>query len=180
GFIQSLLQITLAEILSVNPGENATLQCNISHRLDLLWYQVKSEEVKHIITVKKAKFGKPSPSYNVDESHFDVTEESSLVIIGVNERDVGSYYCGAQNKSHLHFGKLIMLSLSDNKTQEAVAPPAKMNHYQIMNIILTCVFSISFLINIICICLFSSRVQGKLKSTHTCCSETNTTHSAEK
>ncbi|KAM9497004.1 uncharacterized protein Hap1MRO34_003213 [Clarias gariepinus] len=180
-FTQTLLQISLADIKSVNPGENITIQCNITYDSEILWYRLKSEEVKQIITAKKGKLEQHfSPSHNLDENHFDVNEDSSLVIIGVNKTDVGIYYCGGRNTTHVYFGNPMWLSLTDNRPQEAVAPPTKMNHYQIMNIILTCVCSISFLINIICICLFSSRVRGKLKSIHACCSETTTTHSAEK
>ncbi|MCI4381440.1 hypothetical protein PGIGA_G00251540 [Pangasianodon gigas] len=181
-FTLSLLQITLADVISVHPGENVTLRCNITNYFNIVWYRLKSEEVKLLIIAKKGKLDTHfSPSSPVDDSHFDVTEDGGLVIIGVRETDLGFYYCGGQNTTtHIQFGKPIRLNFTDNRNQEAVASSAFLDRYQVTNIILTCVCSISFLMNVICICVFSSRVQGKLLSSHTCCSDTNTTYSDEK
>ncbi|KAF4081725.1 hypothetical protein AMELA_G00164610 [Ameiurus melas] len=69
--------------------------------------------------------------------------------------------------------------MSDNRNQ-AVFSSTSPDRSQITTIILTCVCSISLLINIICSCMFCSRVQGKSVSPNTCCSDTNATCSAEK
>ncbi|XP_058264735.1 uncharacterized protein LOC131365124 isoform X2 [Hemibagrus wyckioides] len=155
------LHVTLADIVSVHPGDNVTLLCNIRNYLDIFWYQIKSEELKLVLSAKRGKLDNHfSLSYSVNESHFEVNENSSLLIIGVKETDVGSYYCAAQNTSRIQFGKPITLKLTDKAKEEGDASYSYMDRCQILNIILTCVCSISFLTNIICICVFSSRVQG--------------------
>lgn len=179
-FTSRLLQITLADIISVPHGENITLVCNITNDSDILWYRLTSQEVKLLVTAKKGKLDAHfSPKDSVEESHFDVTEDSSLVIIGVRETDLGFYYCGRRNTTHMQFGKPMRLNITDNRNQ-VVSSSTSLDRSQIITIILTCVCSISFLINIICSCMFCSRVQGKSISPKTCCSDTNTTCSPEK
>ncbi|GAA6086964.1 uncharacterized protein LOC125145771 isoform X1 [Tachysurus ichikawai] len=160
GIFTLSLQMTSADIVSVHPGETVTLFCSITNYSDTLWYQVTSEELKLVISAKRGKLSNHfSLSYSVNESHFDVTENSSLVISGVQETDLGSYYCGAQNTTRVQLGKRITLRFTDKAHNGSVSSSANMDHCKILNIILTCVCSISFLINIICICVFSSRVQ---------------------
>lgn len=66
--------------------------------------------MKLLISAKKGKLERHfSPSFSVDENHFEVTEESSLAIIGVNTTDLGLYYCGGQNKAHIQFREPITL-----------------------------------------------------------------------
>ncbi|XP_060743162.1 uncharacterized protein LOC132857179 isoform X1 [Tachysurus vachellii] len=181
GIFTLSLQMTSADIVSVHPGANVTLSCSITNYSDIIWYQVTSVELKQVISAKRGRLDNHfSLSYTVDDGHFDVTGNSSLVITGVKETNLGSYYCGAQNKSRVQLGKQIILKFTDKAHNESVSSSAYMDHCKILNIILTCVCFISFLINIICICVFSSRVQGKSRSSLTCCSDTNTNYSAEK
>ncbi|KAF5900494.1 uncharacterized protein DAT39_009784, partial [Clarias magur] len=112
----SLLQIISADLRSVDPGENITLLCNITQCSEISWYQMNSAGVREIISARQGRLYKRFyPDYNVDESHFDVTESNSsvgLVIIGVGETDLGFYYCGGQNKTHTQFGKPIRLDFT--------------------------------------------------------------------
>ncbi|KAI5086148.1 hypothetical protein C0J45_1031, partial [Silurus meridionalis] len=94
--------ITSSDFISVHPGENITLLCNITDYPEISWYQLRSDEVKLLISAEQGKLKKTfSLSYNVNKSHYDVPESSSsvsLVIIGVRETDLGFYYCGGRNK----------------------------------------------------------------------------------
>ncbi|KAI5100988.1 hypothetical protein C0J45_9974 [Silurus meridionalis] len=116
-FTPCLLHITSSDFISVHPGENITLLCNITDYPEISWYQLRSDEVKLLISAEKWKLEKIFfLIYNVDESHYDVTESSSsvsLVIIGVRETDLGFYYCGGRNDDkHIQFGKLIRLNFT--------------------------------------------------------------------
>ncbi|XP_046715703.1 uncharacterized protein LOC124392599 isoform X2 [Silurus meridionalis] len=116
-FTPCLLHITSSDFISVHPGENITLLCNITDYPEILWYQLRSDEVKLLISAEQGLLEKTfSLSYNVNKSHFDPTESSSsvsLVIIGVRETDLGFYYCGGRNDDkHIQFGKLIRLNFN--------------------------------------------------------------------
>ncbi|XP_047675952.1 uncharacterized protein LOC125145771 isoform X1 [Tachysurus fulvidraco] len=180
GIFTLSLQMTSADVVSVHPGENVTLVCSITNYSDIFWFQVTSEELKLVLSAKRGKLDNLfSLSYSVNESHFDVTQNSSLMITGLKETDLGSYYCGAQNTTRVQLGKRITLKFTDKAQNESNSSSAYMD-CKTLNIILTCVCFISFLINIICICVFSSRVRGKSLSSLTCCSDTNTNYPAEK
>ncbi|MCJ8735571.1 hypothetical protein PDJAM_G00248490, partial [Pangasius djambal] len=117
-FTPSLLEIASSDHLSVHPGENITLPCNITNYSEISWYRLRAEEVKLLLSAVKGNLNKQFIlSYTVNESHFVVTESSSsvsLVIIGVRETDLGFYYCGGRNDAkHIQFGKLIRLNFTD-------------------------------------------------------------------
>ncbi|XP_053346448.1 uncharacterized protein LOC128516164 [Clarias gariepinus] len=159
----SLLQIISADLISVDPGENITLLCNITQYSQISWYQMNSAGMREIISARQRKIGKRFYiEYNVDESHFDVTESNrlvSLVIIGVRETDLGFYYCGGKNDAtHTQFGKQIRLILTpDGNTPEPPDHEEPAGPGFLWIIILLCVCSVSVLINIICMCVFCSR-----------------------
>ncbi|XP_046714900.1 uncharacterized protein LOC124392180 isoform X2 [Silurus meridionalis] len=160
----SLLQNISADLISVSPGANITLLCNITNYSQKSWYQMISAGLRQIISARQSSLNKHFHSeYNVDKSHFDVTESSSLVIIGVRETDLGFYYCGGRNdETHIQFGKLIRLNFTGGSNNESSSeasdsqPPARNGTCWITNLILICVCSISVLI--ICMCVFCSRV----------------------
>ncbi|KAI5100982.1 hypothetical protein C0J45_9968 [Silurus meridionalis] len=116
-FTPCLLHITSSDFISVHPGENITLLCTITDYTEILWYQLRSDEVKLLVSAEEGKLEeKIFLIYNVNKSHFVVTETNSLVslvIIGVRETDLGFYYCGGQNDAkHIQFGKPIRLNLN--------------------------------------------------------------------
>ncbi|KAL7868519.1 hypothetical protein SRHO_G00099030 [Serrasalmus rhombeus] len=179
-----LLQRTSSDLRSAHPGENITLHCDITVDYEILWYHQSSEEMKLLVSAGKDKLNKSFfLGYNMDEGHYDGTINSSsvsLVIVGVDETDLGLYYCGGRNGSNpIHFGKAIRLSFADDGIPESDVPVNVSEHSRlsagcglprIMIITLMCVCMFCVLINIICICVFCSKTQRK--STLPSCSYT--------
>ncbi|XP_060767719.1 uncharacterized protein LOC132875110 [Neoarius graeffei] len=177
----SLLQIISADHISVDPGQNITLLCNITHYSEISWYQ-KNSTVRQIISAKQKRLDKKFyVDYNVQKGHFDITEINSsvsLVIISVRETDLGFYYCKGKNSTtHTEFGKPIRLNFTVNDANKEIGPLSEGSDLQqperngtswIPNMIVMCVCSISVLINIICMCVFCSRVHGKSGSSCGC------------
>ncbi|XP_060743102.1 uncharacterized protein LOC132857133 isoform X2 [Tachysurus vachellii] len=117
-FTPCLLEIIPIDTVSVHPGENIILHCNISittNYTQILWYRLGSEEVKLLISAEQGRLIKKFfPTYNVNESQFSVTETCSLVIFDVRQTDLGFHYCeGRKDKTHIQFGKPIRLSFTD-------------------------------------------------------------------
>ncbi|KAI5615893.1 hypothetical protein C0J50_8742 [Silurus asotus] len=107
------MQITLADIMSVLPGENITLTCSITNHSQIWWYQLRLEEIKLLISARIQQVDTVySPTWNADENHFDLNKDSSLEIIGVQETDLGFYFCAGQNKTHIDFGKPIRVNFT--------------------------------------------------------------------
>ncbi|KAL7858722.1 hypothetical protein AOLI_G00188240 [Acnodon oligacanthus] len=107
---------------SVHPGENITLHCDITADYEMLWYHQSSEEMKLLVSAGRANKDKHFFfNYNVDEGHYDGTENSgsvSLVIVGVDESDSGLYYCGGRDHRSLgQFGKAIRLTFAGGDLQ---------------------------------------------------------------
>ncbi|XP_058263674.1 uncharacterized protein LOC131364512 [Hemibagrus wyckioides] len=179
----NLLQIISADLLSVDPGQNITLLCNITNYSEISWYHMNSTDVRKLILAKQRKLDKHFyVDHNENKSHFALTQSSSsvsLVIIGVRETDLGFYYCGGRNEElHTEFGKPIGLNFTGSSDNERDSSSEDSDSHQIggngniwiTNMIIICVCSISVLINIICVCVFCSRVQEI--STSSCCSHT--------
>ncbi|XP_017317710.1 uncharacterized protein LOC108261310 isoform X2 [Ictalurus punctatus] len=176
-FTPCLLEIASTDHLSVPPGENVTLLCNITNYSEISWYRLRSEEVKLLISAEKSKLKKTFfLRYNVNESHFDMTESSSsvsLVIIGVRETDLGFYFCGGRNDAtHIQFGKLIRLDFTADQHHETnhsgTFPNPQhsgLTHCGIIIIILSCVCAVFVSISIICSSLYCSTLQDKCSST---------------
>ncbi|XP_053541855.1 uncharacterized protein LOC108262313 [Ictalurus punctatus] len=173
-FTPCLLEIASTDHSSVPPGENITLLCNITNYSEISWYRLRSEEVKLLISAEELKLEKTVfLRYNVNKSHFDITESSSsvsLVIIGVRETDLGFYFCGGRNNAtHIQFGKLIRLDFTADQhhetdrsdTQQSVGPAL----CGIIIIILLCVCAVFVSISIICSSLYCSTLQDKCSST---------------
>ncbi|XP_058263670.1 uncharacterized protein LOC131364510 [Hemibagrus wyckioides] len=187
----NLLQIISADLLSVDPGQNITLLCNITNYSEISWYHMNSTGLRQFISAIQGKLDKHfHVAYNENKSHFALTQSSSsvsLVIIGVRETDLGFYYCGGQNEElHTEFGKPIGLNFTGSSDNERDSSSEDSDSHQtgenicITNMTVMCVCSISVLINIILIiimCVFCSRVHGKstLSTLPSCCRATNST-----
>ncbi|XP_047675967.1 uncharacterized protein LOC113651467 [Tachysurus fulvidraco] len=165
-FTPCLLEIVQIDTVSVDPGEIITLHCNISIKTNytqILWYQLGSEEVKRLISAEQGKLDKKFiPTYNVNESHYDITERCSLVITDIRQTDLGFYYCECKkDKTHIQFGKPIRLSFTDDHktdqsdTQESALPA----HCGLITIILSCVCAVSVSVTVICSSLYCSKLQ---------------------
>ncbi|XP_060743249.1 uncharacterized protein LOC132857251 isoform X2 [Tachysurus vachellii] len=177
-FWPSILQITSADQVSVHPGENITLPCNISittNYTQILWYRLGSEEVKLLISAEQGRLIKKFfPTYNVNESQFGITETCSLVIFDVRQTDLGFHYCeGRKDKTHIQFGKLIRVT-EDHDTSSK--PPDNEPCTRSEMWITRTVCLISALINLICMCVFCYRFKGRSTSSSSsssssyCCS----------
>ncbi|KAI4902063.1 hypothetical protein NFI96_031415, partial [Prochilodus magdalenae] len=93
-----LLQRTSAGLRSVHPGGNITLHCDITveYATDVGTHQKVKKEMKRLITAYRE--GKLSKSL-------------MFMRVGVNETDLGLYYCGGRNNTqHILFGKAIRLN----------------------------------------------------------------------
>ncbi|KAI4901875.1 hypothetical protein NFI96_026940, partial [Prochilodus magdalenae] len=169
-----ILQRTSAGLRSVHPGGNITLHCDITVELEISWYHQSSEEMMVLITAIKGKLSKSFfLNYNLNEGHYDGIMNSSsvdLVIVGVNETDLGLYYCGGRNNTnHIQFGKAIRLIFTGGDLQsnspsahtDSECPSPDPAPYQITVIILASVCLISVLINLILTWVFCYRVQGE-------------------
>ncbi|KAF7702535.1 uncharacterized protein LOC124392128 [Silurus meridionalis] len=180
----SLLQNISADLISVSPGANITLLCNITNYSAISWYQMISAESRQIISARQKKLNKHFyVDYNSDESHFNLTESSSLVIYGVQETDLGFYYCEVRNDTkHIQSVEKIKLNFSGGSNNGSSSeasdsqPPARNVNDWIRNVTVMCVCFISVLITI-CMCVFCSRVLGKLTS---CSFFSHTTDSTDK
>ncbi|KAL6473511.1 hypothetical protein MHYP_G00170720 [Metynnis hypsauchen] len=181
-----LLQRPSSDLTSVHSGENITLNCGVTENSEISWYHQSSEEMKLLIIAGKEKLSKSfSLIYNINENHYDGTINTSsvsLVIIGVNESDLGLYYCGGRNNTKsITFGKAIRLIFGDVDFQsnassaqsesETSPDPAP---YWIIILVLTSVCFVSVLINIIFSWLFCYQAQGKS------CSDANADDSIKK
>ncbi|XP_036419168.1 uncharacterized protein LOC118802854 [Colossoma macropomum] len=183
-----LLQRTLADLRSVHPGENITLHCDITADYEISWYHQSSEtmKLKMLVTAERGELDRSfSLSHNVDEGRYEGTEDTSsvsLVIIGVDESDLGLYYCGGRNETTLiQFGRAIRLTFGDrdfqnnsSSAQSDSDPPPDPALYWILIIVLMSVCFISVLMNLIFSWLFCCRVKGK------CSSDANADDSIEK
>ncbi|XP_072529424.1 uncharacterized protein [Salminus brasiliensis] len=185
----SLFQNISADLRSVHPGENTTLHCSISAEFEMSWYLHSSEGMKQLFSAERGKLNKLfSISFNVDEGHYEGAENSSsvsLVILGVKETDLGLYYCGGRNRSSvLQFGKAIRLIFTDdinnkpdgahNLTEiSATKHSAGYGISWIMMMILVCTCLLCVLMNIVFMCGFCWKGQGKSSSSScNCCSKT--------
>ncbi|KAL7868528.1 hypothetical protein SRHO_G00099120 [Serrasalmus rhombeus] len=172
-----LLQRASADLRSGPPGENITLHCDITADYEILWYHQSSEEMKLklLIIARKSKLdGSFFLSYNVNGSHYDGsinTGSVHLVIIGVDESDLGLYYCGGRNNTKpIQFGKAVRLTFPDGYLQrngssvqsDSDPPPDPALHWIII-IVLTSVCLVQM--SVIFLCAFCHRVKGE------CCSD---------
>ncbi|XP_036419169.1 uncharacterized protein LOC118802855 [Colossoma macropomum] len=106
-----------AETLTVHPGENATLPCDVPGSPHMAWYQQSDNQLKLIISVRWTKAKTDIfEDYNQDSSHFLPVAESpndsvGLHIMAVEQSDVGLYYCtGQSSRKYMIFGKAIHLT----------------------------------------------------------------------
>uniref|UniRef100_A0A3B1J4F2 Ig-like domain-containing protein n=1 Tax=Astyanax mexicanus TaxID=7994 RepID=A0A3B1J4F2_ASTMX len=113
-----VLQNISADLRSVSPGENITLHCSVSADYEISWFHQNSEQqMKLLVSAARGQINKSfTRNYNVNEVHYELNENSSsvsLVIIGVNDTDLGLFYCGGRNTSSLlQFGKPIRLTFT--------------------------------------------------------------------
>ncbi|KAL7858739.1 hypothetical protein AOLI_G00188410 [Acnodon oligacanthus] len=168
-----LLQRTLADLRFVHPGENITLHCGIIVDYEISWYHQSSEEMK-LKVLRTAERGELDKSlllsHNINEGHYEGTEDTrsvGLVIVGVIESDLGTFYCGGRNiTTSIQFGKAVGLTFGGGDLQsngssaqsDSDPPPDPALHWIII-IVLTSVCLAQM--SVISLCAFWHRVEGE-------------------
>ncbi|KAL7858743.1 hypothetical protein AOLI_G00188450 [Acnodon oligacanthus] len=114
-----------AETLTVHPGGNATLPCDVPASSHMAWYQQSDNRLKLIVSVRSTKAQMDIfEDYNQDSSHFQPVADSpndsvSLHIRAVEQSDAGLYYCGGQTSGrYMTFGEAIHLTFPGAETTE--------------------------------------------------------------
>ncbi|XP_052328013.1 uncharacterized protein LOC118399323 isoform X2 [Oncorhynchus keta] len=103
----------------VQAGQNASLSCNLTNSREIIWFQMRSEELVTLITVTwNSHFLNTAEVIKEDTDHFDTKENNSLEIIVVTEADLGLYYCAGRYNGKVRFGKGIRLTFTDAEVAE--------------------------------------------------------------
>ncbi|XP_052328014.1 uncharacterized protein LOC118399323 isoform X3 [Oncorhynchus keta] len=98
----------------VQAGQNASLSCNLTNSREIIWFQMRSEELVTLITVTwNSHFLNTAEVIKEDTDHFDTKENNSLEIIVVTEADLGLYYCAGRYNGKVRFGKGIRLTFTE-------------------------------------------------------------------
>ncbi|XP_031441490.1 uncharacterized protein LOC105904940 [Clupea harengus] len=85
----------------VQPNDNATLSCNISHATSqpdtISWLHHREDELKPVMTIEYFKMSKMYTEIrNENNPHVGMADNTSLVITGVKTSDLGVYHCLAR------------------------------------------------------------------------------------
>ncbi|XP_064839788.1 uncharacterized protein LOC135552214 [Oncorhynchus masou masou] len=104
----------------VQAGQKASLSCNLTNSREIIWFQMRSEELVTLITVtRQSRFQNTAEIiYEKDTDQFDTKENNSLEIIVVTEADLGLYYCAGRYNGTVQFGKGIRLTFTDAEVAE--------------------------------------------------------------
>lgn len=105
--------------LVVPVGHNVSLLCNMTHRNEITWYLLRSEQLQPLLTVKEGKFGGTTDDHtNNHRMKCDGTLQTGLVsleIQEVEEEDAGLYFCIGRFADKMHVNRGIQLTV-DSKT----------------------------------------------------------------
>ncbi|KAF5888193.1 uncharacterized protein DAT39_021983, partial [Clarias magur] len=108
--------------LTVRPGDNTTLHCDITSYEVVSWYLLNSsEEFTLLISAQKTRIGQTFLIYyKKNDNHFILEPNSEgntaiLSIVNINTGDLGRYFCGtkARFNDHMHFKKVTTLQFAD-------------------------------------------------------------------
>ncbi|KAK9958201.1 hypothetical protein ABG768_012375 [Culter alburnus] len=99
-------------------GEDITLNCSMTDRIEVAWFHLNSEKLKLLISAKKDRTGrKLLIIYKQNSTRLKITADSwvstvSLIISGASESDLGFYFCGTKSNSpEMFFDKTIRLEI---------------------------------------------------------------------
>ncbi|KAK6327451.1 hypothetical protein J4Q44_G00030960 [Coregonus suidteri] len=103
----------------VQAGQNASLPCNLTNSKEIIWFQIRSEELVTLLTVTKLSNFLNTPAVNEEDTgHLYTKENNSLEIIVVTEADLGLYYCAGRYDGTIRSGKGIRLTFADAEVAE--------------------------------------------------------------
>ncbi|XP_048059265.1 uncharacterized protein LOC125275954 isoform X1 [Megalobrama amblycephala] len=107
-----------SDLLKVQMGEDITLNCSMTDRIEVAWFHLNSEKLKLLISAKKDRTGrKLLIIYKQNSTRLKITADSwvttvSLIISGASESDLGFYFCGTKSNSpEMFFDKTIRLEI---------------------------------------------------------------------
>uniref|UniRef100_A0A3B1J4M6 Ig-like domain-containing protein n=1 Tax=Astyanax mexicanus TaxID=7994 RepID=A0A3B1J4M6_ASTMX len=132
-----VLQEISADLRSVSPGEIITLHCSISTDYEISWFHQNSEQqMKLLVSAARGK---------LDKSFHTNSSSVSLVIKGVNDTDLGLYYCGGRNYSSLlQFRKPIRCSDSLSRSHSrCLSLSHAVSSSRVLSLALSCCLSLS-------------------------------------
>ncbi|RXN38953.1 hypothetical protein ROHU_000651 [Labeo rohita] len=99
-------------------GESISLNCSMTNRYEIAWYQLRSEHLDLLIAAEKDETGrKLLINYNPNSNRLKITADTwvtraTLVIFGVTESDSGLYFCGTKSDApEMFFDKPIRLEI---------------------------------------------------------------------
>lgn len=107
--------------LVVPLGHNVSLLCNMTHRDEITWYLLRSEQPLPLLTVKEGKLKGRDTTDNHTNNHrmkCDGTLQTGLVSLEVQEvqeEDAGLYFCIGKFANEMHVNRGIQLTV-DGKT----------------------------------------------------------------
>ncbi|KAI2645306.1 Junctional adhesion molecule-like [Labeo rohita] len=109
-------------------GESISLNCSMTNRYEIAWYQLRSEHLDLLIAAEKDETGrKLLINYNPNSNRLKITADTwvtraTLVIFGVTESDSGLYFCGTKSDApEMFFDKPIRLEIEDEVTTKETA-----------------------------------------------------------
>ncbi|XP_060771433.1 uncharacterized protein LOC132882172 [Neoarius graeffei] len=117
--------LTSSSDVTVLPGKNVTLHCNIPPHSEMFWYQQINDELTVIISATKGNLNQElAVDYNKDTEHFqhlfqndsrhNFSVSLSLTIVDIRQSDIGLYYCGVRQKGKsINFGRAVYLHFTD-------------------------------------------------------------------
>ncbi|XP_029587658.1 uncharacterized protein LOC115173571 [Salmo trutta] len=125
-YLQILFYVSGLHLLFASPvvhfvqaGQNASLSCNLTNSKEIIWFQMRSEELVTLLTVTKHSHFLNTPAVKEEfMGHFDTKENNSLEIIVVTEAHLGLYYCAGRYDGTMRFGKGIRLTFADAEVAE--------------------------------------------------------------
>ncbi|XP_005945543.2 uncharacterized protein LOC102306791 isoform X3 [Haplochromis burtoni] len=101
--------------LVVPVGHNVSLLCNMTHRDEITWYLLRSEQLQPLLTVKEGRFGGTTDHHtNNHRMKCDGTLQTGLVsleIQEVEEEDAGLYFCIGRFADKMHVNRGIQLTV---------------------------------------------------------------------
>ncbi|KAM9496722.1 uncharacterized protein Hap1MRO34_001486 [Clarias gariepinus] len=112
--------------LTVRPGDDTRLLCNITGYEVVSWYLLNDmEDFTLLISAEKTRTRKILPvNYNQDDERFILEPDSEVntaifTINNVNKDDLGRYFCGtkARFQDHMHFKKVTTLQFEVEKEE---------------------------------------------------------------
>ncbi|XP_004574906.4 uncharacterized protein LOC101468794 isoform X1 [Maylandia zebra] len=98
-------------------GHNVSLLCNMTHKYEITWYLLCSEQLLPLLTVKEGKFKGPDTTDHHTNNHrmkCDGTLQTGLVsleIQEVEEEDAGLYFCIGRFADKMHVNRGIQLTV---------------------------------------------------------------------